>query len=59
MIHHAAIKTRNGWWFRYTVHRCIGIGIPEKSTSRHRTLRGAERAVRRWKRLEFLSTMVA
>lgn len=56
--HHAKVETHNGWWFRYTVHRTCGIGIPESSVSMHRTLKGAERAVRRWKAREYMPTIV-
>jgi hypothetical protein len=44
----AKIKTHDGWWFHYAVHRTDGIGIPENSCSLHRTLKGARRAARRW-----------
>lgn len=56
--HNAKIETHNGWWFRYTVHRTAGIGIPGNSYSLHRTLKGAERAVRRWKAREYTPTVV-
>jgi hypothetical protein len=56
--HKAKIETHNGWWFRYAVHRTVGIGIPENSCSLHRTLKGAERAVRRWKAREYTPTIV-
>lgn len=56
--HKARIETHNGWWYRYTVHRTCGIGIPENSCSLHRTLKGAERAVRRWKAREYTPTTV-
>lgn len=48
MKYTADIKTHDGWWSRYTVHRLHGIGIPEKSISSHRTLKGAQRAAKRW-----------
>jgi hypothetical protein len=48
MNHTAEIETHFGWWFKYTVHRLHGIGIPESSVSHHRTLKSARRAVRRW-----------
>jgi hypothetical protein len=57
-IHTAKIETHNGWWYRYTVHRTCGIGIPENSCSLHRTLKGAQRAARRWKAREYTPTIV-
>jgi hypothetical protein len=47
--HMAEIHAYRGWWFRYSVHRTVGIGIPENSVSLHRTLRGAQRAAARWR----------
>jgi hypothetical protein len=47
MRYTAEITTRDGWWFRYRVNRLHGIGIPEKSVSVHRSLKGAQRAARR------------
>ena len=44
----ADIIEKHGWWFRYTVHRLDGIGIPENGCSSHRTLEGARRAAQRW-----------
>jgi hypothetical protein len=46
------IREYRGWWFRYIVDRRWGIAIPERSTSLHRTLRGAQRAAERWRRQE-------
>jgi hypothetical protein len=48
MTYKAEIRTCDGWWFRYVVHRTHGIGIPENSASLHRTLKGAQRAARRY-----------
>ncbi len=48
MDYTAEIKTHDGWWFRYIVDRRHGIGIPEKSMSFHRTLKGAQRAAKHW-----------
>jgi hypothetical protein len=44
----AEIHTHNGWFYRYSVQRTIGIFIPENSVSQHRTLRSARRACDRW-----------
>jgi len=59
ITHEAKIETHNGWWFRYTVHRTVGMAIPENSCSLHRTLKGAQRAARRWKAREYTPTTVA
>lgn len=56
--HHASIKTHDGWWYRYTVHRTVGIGIPENSCSLHRTPKGAQRAARRWRAREYMPTII-
>jgi hypothetical protein len=50
MTYKAEIRTDDGWWFRYIVHRTVGIFIPENSVTIHRTLNGAQRAARRWTR---------
>jgi hypothetical protein len=46
----ASIESYRGSWFRYAVHRTFGSFIPEGSVTLHRTLRGAERAKRRWEK---------
>ena len=48
MTHRASVYEHDGWWFRYVVHRTVGVFIPESSVSFHRTLKGARRAKRRW-----------
>lgn len=57
--HRAKIETYDGWWFRYAVHRTVGIGIPENSCSLHRTLKGARRAAARWKTREYRPVTVS
>lgn len=44
----AVIRTYDGAWFRFTVHRLDGIGSPEGPSSHHHTLGGARKAAVRW-----------
>lgn len=37
-------------WFKYAVHRTVGVFNPENSCSLHRSLKGARRAANRWVR---------
>ena len=48
MEYTAAIKAYKGWWYRYIVDRRHGIFALENSSSVHRTLKGAQRAAKRW-----------
>lgn len=58
MNHTADIRTDHGWWFRYTVTRLHGIGIPECSVTSHRSLKSAQRAKRRWEARDAKQSMV-